>query len=255
MEKLTGVQVHGADGAEALARAAAEEVTRAAEAAVREHGRFTIALSGGGTPKPLHRLLADPDEPFRARLPWERIHFFWGDERHVPPDHADSNYRMARETLLDDAPVPAGNVHRMRAEEPAAAAAAAYERELRDFFAPPPGELPRFDLLLMGLGPDGHTASIFPGTPVIHETERWVAAPWVEAHHTFRITLTPPVLNAAARVLFLVSGAEKAAAVRDTLEGPRDVDRHPAQVIAPARGTVLWLLDRAAASQLGDTRS
>jgi 6-phosphogluconolactonase len=166
---------------------------------------------------------------------------------------------MVREAMLDSVPVPAANIHRVRAEEPAAVAAAAYEQELRDFFQPAfepaTSELPRFDLNLMGLGPDAHTASLFPGTPVIHETERWVAAPWVEAHHTFRITCTPPVLNAAARILFLVSGAEKAEAVRAVLEGPRDVDRYPAQVITPARGGLVWLLDREAAGLLGDTRS
>jgi len=253
VEKLIDLRV--VDGGDALARAAAEEVLRTAEAAVREHGRYTIALSGGSTPKALYRLLASADGPFRARMPWERTHFFWGDERHVPPDHADSNYRMARETMLDSVPVPAANIHRVPAEEPAEAAAAAYERELRELFQPVEGELPRFDFNLMGLGPDAHTASLFPGTSVIHETERWVAAPWVEAHRTYRITFTPPVLNAAARILFLVSGGDKAAAVRAVIEGPRDVDRYPGQVVKPARGTLLWLLDREAASLLSDTRS
>lgn len=252
MEKLIDRRV--VDGADALARAAAEEVLRAAEAAVRGHGRFTLALSGGSTPKALYRLLASVDGPFRERMPWDRTHFFWGDERHVPPGHADSNYRMARETMLDHVPVPPANIHRVRAEEAAEAAAADYERELRDFFQTA-GEPPRFDFNLMGLGPDAHTASLFPGTPVIHETERWVAAPWVEAHHTFRITFTPPVLNAAVYTLFLASGADKAAAVRAVLEGPRDVDRYPAQVVKPARGALLWLLDREAASLLSDTRS
>jgi 6-phosphogluconolactonase len=263
MEKLIDLRVV-ADLAE-MARAAAEEVTSAAVEAVRQHGRFAIALSGGSTPRPLFRLLASTGKPFRARLPWDRAHFFWGDERHVPPDHPDSNYRMAREELLDHVPVPAGNVHRIRSEDPDAGAAANdYEQELRRFFAPPASlpteaplpaeEPPRFDLMLLGIGPDGHTASLFPGTSVVHETQRWVAAPWVEALRTFRITLTPPVLNAAARVLFLVSGADKAAALRAIVErdaGERqEVDRYPAQVVQPARGSLLWLVDRDATGLL-----
>lgn len=245
MEKLTGL--HVVDDAAALARAAAEDFLRTLEESIETRGRFTVALSGGSTPRALYRLLASEDEPYRRLIPWDAVHFFWGDERHVPPDHPDSNYRMVREALLDLVPVPAVNVHRIRAEDPdAAMAAAAYEEELRGFFHPGP----RFDLVLLGLGPDAHTASLFPGSPVVHETQRWVAAPWVEAQHTFRITLTPPVLNAAARVVFLVSGAEKAAAVHAVLAGEPDVDRYPAQVVKPVTGTLLWLVDREAAGQL-----
>lgn len=233
-------------GAE-LASAAAEEFMRRAEASVRARGRFAVALSGGSTPRRLFALLADPSQPFRDRIDWSAVHLFWGDERHVPPDHPESNYRMAREALLDAVPIPQGNVHRMRGEEPdAARAAALYEDELRAFFS----GAPRFDLVLLGLGADAHTASLFPGTAAVRERERWVAAPYVEKLDTFRITLTPAVLDRAVAVMFLVQGEEKAGAVRTVLEGARDADRSPAQAVCPTDGEILWLLDRAAASGL-----
>ena len=233
-------------GAE-LAEAAAEEFTGRAEEAVHARGRFVVALSGGSTPRRLFARLADPSQPFRDRIDWRAVHLFWGDERHVPPDHPESNFRMTRETLLDAVPIPAANVHRMRGEEPdAARAAALYEDELRAFFS----GAPRFDLVLLGLGADAHTASMFPGTAVMRERERWVAAPWVEKLESFRITLTPAVLDRAAAVMFLVQGEEKAGAVRAVLEGDRDADRSPAQAVRPTEGEILWLLDRAAASSL-----
>lgn len=249
MAKLREIRV--SDDIAALARAAAEEVLRAALDAVAARGRFTIALSGGSTPQALYRLLASPDDPFRARMPWSAIHFFWGDERHVPPDHPESNYRMVREAMLDRVPVPPGNSHRIRAEEKdAARAAAEHEAELRSFFALREGEWPRFDLVLMGLGPEGHTASLFPGSPAITENVRLVVAPWVEPLHTFRITMTPPVFNHAAELLFLVSGEEKAQAVHAVLEGERDPGLVPAQVVRPVEGRLVWMLDRAAARNL-----
>jgi len=239
-----------ADGAE-LARTAAEEFSRRAEDAIHARKRCTVALSGGSTPRRLFALLADGREPFRDRIDWRAVHLFWGDERHVPPDHPESNFRMTRETLLDAVPIPAENIHRIRGEEPdAARAAALYEDELRAFFS----GSPRFDLVLLGLGPDAHTASLFPGTDAVRERERWVVAPWVEKLAAFRITLTPAVLNRAATVIFLVQGEEKAGALRAVFEGERegerDPDRWPAQVIRPESGEVLWLVDRAAASGL-----
>jgi 6-phosphogluconolactonase len=229
-----------------LTRAAAEEVARRAEEAVRERGLFTWVLSGGSTPRDLYGTLSRP--PYRDRMPWRAIHVFWGDERHVPPDHPDSNFRMAREAMLDRVPLPAANVHRIRAEEPdAAVAAAAYEAELRAFFHLAPGEWPRFDLILLGLGKDAHTASLFPGSPAVHESERLVVAPWVPAQNTFRITLTPPALNHARLIVFLVSGEDKAEPLRAVLEGPRDPDRWPAQIVA---GNRLWMVDEAAARLL-----
>lgn len=238
-----------ADG-EALARAAAEEFTRRAEAAVRDHARFSVALSGGSTPRRLYRLLADPAQPFRDRIDWSATHVFWGDERHVPPDHPDSNYRMVREALLDLVPIPAGNVHRMRGEESdAARAASSYEAELRAFFSDAP-EQPRFDLVLSGLGADAHTASLFPGSAAVRERERWVVASWVEKLASWRITLTPAVFDRAAAVIFLVQGEDKADALRAVLEGERDPDRYPAQVVRPENGELLWLIDDAAANRL-----
>jgi 6-phosphogluconolactonase len=238
------------DGAADIARAAAEDLAAAALAA--KQARFTLALAGGSTPRRLYELLADPAAAYRARLPWRRIHFFWGDERHVPPDHPDSNYRMAREAMLDRVPVEPASIHRIASELPdARQAAAEYERELRGFFAlPPRGAWPRFDYLLLGLGEEGHTASLFPGSPALRERERLVAAPWVEAQQTFRITVTPPVLDHAARVVLLVSGEQKAAALAEVLTGEYRPRRYPAQVVCPADGEVLWLVDRAAASRL-----
>ncbi|MFY9823488.1 MAG: 6-phosphogluconolactonase [Thermoanaerobaculia bacterium] len=229
-----------------LMRAAADEVVRDAAKAVRERGRFAWALSGGSTPRDLYSLLASP--LYRDRLPWSAIHVFWGDERHVPPDHPDSNFRMAREAMLDAVPLPPQNIHRIRAEEPdAAVAAKAYEAELRDFFHLAQDRWPRFDLILLGLGKDAHTASLFPCGEFIHESERLVVAPWVEAQNTFRITLTPPVLNAARLATFLVSGDDKAEPLHAVLEGARDPERYPAQIVD---GNRLWLVDQAAARLL-----
>lgn len=234
------------DDASALMRAVADEITQIAERAVDERGRFTWALAGGSTPRALYRLLASDD--YRDRLPWRLIHFFWGDERHVPPDHPDSNFRMAREAMLDAVPVPPDNVHRVPAEEAdAQRAAAEYEAILRSFFALHAGDRPRFDLILLGLGKDAHTASLFPGGEAVHERERLVVAPWVEEQKTFRITLTPPALNHARRVLFLVSGEEKAEALHAVLAGPREPARYPAQIV---EGNVSWRVDRAAARLL-----
>jgi 6-phosphogluconolactonase len=240
--------------AAALARAGAEEFARRAAEAVASGGRFCVALSGGSTPRALYSLLAG-DEALRGRVPWEKIHFFWGDERPVPPDHPDSNYRMAREAMLSKVPAPPGNVHRIEGEHPAAAAAAEYEEVLRDFFRPPPGGFPSFDLALLGLGPDAHTASLFPGSPALSETRRWVVANRVERLATDRITLTAPLLNSTAAVIFLVSGDEKASALKEVLEGPHDPSRLPAQMIHPRRGTLLWLVDRAASRLLARVES
>ena len=234
------------DDVSALMRGVADEIAALAASASAERGRFTWALSGGSTPRDLYRLLAS--DGYRDRMPWNAIHFFWGDERHVPPDHPDSNFHMTREAMLDAVPVPPGNVHRVPAEEPdASRAAAEYESTLRSFFGLAQGEWPRFDLILLGLGKDGHTASLFPGGDAVNERERLVVAPWVEAQQTFRVTLTPPVLNHARRSMFLVSGEEKAEALRAVLEGPREPERYPAQIV---EGNRLWMVDRSAARLL-----
>ncbi len=237
--------------ADEIARVAADEFVRHALEAVRMKGLFTVALSGGSTPKKLYSLLASEASSFRARLSWDKIHFFWGDERHVPPDHSDSNYRMVYEAMLSKVPVPLENVHRIKAENPDAGQAAAdYERVLREFFRSETVQLPRFDLILLGMGPDGHTASLFPGTNAILENEHYVAANWVQKFNTYRITLTSLVLNNAACVVFLVAGEEKAETLRVVLHGPYQPERLPAQIIHPINGKLLWLIDQAAARML-----
>jgi 6-phosphogluconolactonase len=228
---------------------AAEEVVRCAQEAVAGRGRFTIALSGGSTPNSLFNLLATNA---RSVLPWDRTFFFWGDERHVPPTDPDSNYRMAYETMLSKIPVAAGNVFRMPAENPDAdSAAREYEATLRKFFQMEPGQVPIFDLILLGMGPDGHTASLFPGTAGLQEKSRLVIANWVEKLKTSRLTLTLPVLNAARCVAFLVSGTDKAAVLRTVLEDEdAPAEQYPSKLVRPNNGRLVWLVDRAAASQL-----
>lgn len=213
-----------------LAQGAAEHFV-----ALAQQDRFTVALSGGSTPKALYQLLA---EQFQTQVPWTNTHFFWSDERHVPPDHPDSNYRMAYEALLSRVPIKDSNVHRIRSENPSAQEAAdEYQKTI----------VPRLDLILLGLGADGHTASIFPGSEVLHETKRLVAAPWVEKLNTYRITMTLPLLNNGASIVFLVSGAEKAQIVKEVLEGPK---KYPAQFVQPTNGELIWMLDRDAAAGL-----
>jgi len=231
-----------------LFQAAADEVLRAAASAIAERGRFTIALSGGSTPRNLYTLIAANAS---TSLPWDHMFFFWGDERHVPPDDPDSNYRMARETLLSKVPIPPANVFRILAENPdASAAAEAYEQTLRKFFTVAPGKFPRFDLILLGLGPDGHAASLFPETAALQETTRLVVANWVEKLKTSRITFTLPVLNAARCVAFLVSGTDKAAVLHEVLEGNAPAEKYPSKLVRPSEGKLIWFVDRAAASQL-----
>lgn len=231
-----------------LFEAAAEEVVQAASRAVSEHGRFTIALSGGSTPKSLYNLLATNA---RTSLPWDRMFFFWSDERHVPPTDPDSNYRMADEAMLSKIPVAPGNVFRVPAENPdAAAAAAAYEQTLRKFFSLQPEQFPRFDLILLGMGPDGHTASLFPETPALRQNSRLAVANWVEKLKASRITFTLPVINAAASVAFLVSGSDKAPALHSVLESDAAGEQYPAKLVRPTDGKLIWFVDRAAASLL-----
>ena len=231
-----------------LFQAAAEEVIRAATSAIAQRRRFTIALSGGSTPKNMYTLIAANAS---ASLPWDQMFFFWSDERHVPPDNPESNYRMANEALLSKVPVPAANIFRVPSENPDAAAAAdAYEQTLREFFALAPGEFPRFDLILLGMGPDGHTASLFPETAALQEKSRLVVANWVEKLKTSRITFTLPVLNAARGVAFLVSGTDKAAALHEVLEGNDPAEKYPSKLVQPTDGKLIWFVDRAAASLL-----
>jgi 6-phosphogluconolactonase len=232
--------------ATAVTQAAADQFVAHARSAIAASGRFTVALSGGSTPKAMFARLID--QP----IDWARVQVFWGDERCVPPDDADSNYRMAREALLDHVPIPDQNVHRMQGEINPTQAASNYTAELRAVFGQV--EWPRFDLILLGLGPDAHTASLFPGTDVIHEQQRWVVGHFVEKLNAYRITLTPPVINHAEHVIFLVAGTDKAAAFRSVLSHhPFDPDRFPAQIIQPISGTLTWFVDQAAAAQLAES--
>lgn len=233
----------------ALTRAAARDFVALAKATVTEHGVFSVALSGGSTPKRLFTLLAD-DSQGELAAPWEHIHCFFGDERHVPPDHADSNFRMANESLLSRVNIPTANIHRIRAENPdAATAAAEYEADLRAFFTPRNlvrDGFPRFDLILLGMGPDGHTASLFPGSSALGEKERWMVSTWVEKFKTHRITLTYPAINHAAKIALFVAGADKAPMIHEVLVQYKDAPRYPVQFVRPVDGEKLWLLDAAA---------
>jgi 6-phosphogluconolactonase len=232
--------------AESLSRAVVAEFCRAADEAIAARGRFAVALSGGNTPRAAYSLLA---AEHKDSLPWKKIFVFFGDERLVPPDHPDSNYRMARESLLARVPIPPANVFRIKAELPADLAAGTYEDSLRGFFRLSPGAWPRFDLILLGLGDDGHTASLFPGSAALSEDARLVVANWVEKFKTSRITFTFPVLNHAAEVVFLVSGAGKASIVREIFSRSQNTI-FPAQRVRPEQGRLLWMADRQAASQL-----
>ena len=244
---MTGPIVRVAPDAEALAGLAAGEVARCAAAALRARGRFTLALSGGATPRLLYRALADPEQPFREQVAWRAVHVLFGDERCVPPDHPASNYRAAREELLDRVPLGPGHLHRMRGEEADRdAAARRYEAELRAIAGG--AAWPVLDLVLLGMGEDGHTASLFPGSPALEERQRAVVAVRAPALPAERLTLTLPALTAAREVLFLVAGAHKAARVAEALADPPAA--LPAARVRPVAGELLWLLDAGAAARL-----
>lgn len=243
---MTAADLRVVASADDVARAGADIVRAAAQEALRRHGRFTIALSGGNTPRALYALLAAP--PYVGEIDWTATQVFWSDERCVPPDHPDSNYRMAREALLDHVPLPAANVHRLRGELLVPQQAAQqYRTELQAVFGKT--ALPRFDLLLLGLGEEGHTASLFPDVPVPVDPNVTVVAVFVPKVNAWRLTMTLPVLNAAAHVVFLVAGEAKQAALRALIQGPRSLDL-PAQRVLPADGLLTVLADQAAAGTL-----
>jgi len=227
---------------DALAREATQRFAGLARQAVESRGRFSVALSGGSTPGALYQLLAE--EPYRSQIPWEQVHLFWADERCVPPDDPGSNYRLANETLIAHVPILPANVHRVLGELAPEAAARAYDLALRRFFS---GPRPQFDLVLLGLGSDGHTASLFPNSKALEETERLAVATIVfyKDRPAERVTLTLPALNSARQVIFLVSGPEKAEIVQAVLADVEE--RLPARRIHPATGRLTWLLDAAAA--------
>ena len=252
LEGAMAPEIHSFAAAADVYSKGAEMFVRAAAESLGLRRAFSVALAGGSTPKNLYSLMAD-DSQLRRSVPWPQIDFFWGDERHVPPDHPDSNYRMAYDAMLSRVPITLPRVHRIRAEvADAAAAAAMYESEVRASVASENG-IPRLDLVFLGIGTDGHTASLFPGTAAMAEHERLVVANWVERLQTFRITLTLPLLNAARFVLIVATGEDKAKVVREALEPAADAPPLPIQLVQPRDGRVAWLLDRSAASLLKRT--
>jgi len=226
----------------------AERFVELADKAAQDSGRFTVALSGGSTPKGLYELLAL--DAYKERIPWSKVHIFWGDERCVALDHPDSNYRMVREALLSRIVLPAENVHRMAGELEPGIAAGEYENELQKYFRLPEGVLPRFDLVLLGVGEDGHTASLFPGSEALAESRHLAVANYVEKLGAHRLTLTFPVLNHAAEVVFLVSGRNKAHIVNEILAKAGGSERFPAARVRPVAGRVTWMVTQGAAAGL-----
>jgi 6-phosphogluconolactonase len=233
-----------------IACRAAHDVVRIANQAAAARGIFTIALAGGSTPKALYALLAEHPS-LRNSLPWDKMQVFFGDERHVGPGHADSNFQMASDTMLSKAPLRPEQIHRIKGEYPdTTRAASEYEEEIRREFSLPPGEFPRFDLILLGMGNEGHTLSLFPGTKALRETQRIVTRNWVGKLYTERVTLTAPAANNAANIIFMIAGADKACALKAVLEGPHEPDQLPAQMVQPVNGTLSWLVDQAAGAML-----
>lgn len=233
---------------ESLSQAAAGLFVQRARQAVQDQGRFSVALSGGHTPLRTYELLAQP--PFRDRTPWTQVYIFWCDERCVPPDDPRSNAGMAHRTLLNHVPIPSAQIHPISCTETPQEAAAQYETVLHDFFG---DQSPRFDLIFLGLGENGHTASLFPGTAVLEEQERWVAEVYVVEQQLYRVTLMASLINEAAVVAFLVSGATKSRVLKQILEGSYNPDRLPAQLIQPDKGELLWLVDKEASSLVSRT--
>ena len=245
--RISRLRLQVCENHEAQCRLGAEHLVQTVITAVEDRGRAAIALSGGSTPRALYALLAT--EPYRVRVPWEHVHVFWGDERTVAPVSPDSNFRMATDALLAHVPIPAENIHRLQGEGPPAEAAALYEAELRAFFGRPEG-VPAFDLIHLGMGDDGHTASLFPHTSALAEAERLVVSNPVEKLSTTRLTFTYPLLNAASHVVFLVSGGGKAEMLAEVLEGPYVPQERPSAGVQPSPGALLWLVDKAASAQL-----
>ena len=250
MAPLLKITCEIAPDAAVLAQRGAEHLVELIEEAEAARGRVRIAISGGSTPKAMFHLLADPAQHYRQRIPWQALELFWVDERMVPPNHPESNYRMTREALLDHVPLRPENIHRIEGELEPHEAADRYEFALRQSFRLEGAESPRFDILALGMGDDGHTASLFPHTEAIHEMSRLATANAVPQKDTWRVTLTWPVINQAREVFFLIGGAEKSGILREVLLGPGDVERLPSQLIWPASGILTMILDKAAAAQL-----
>jgi 6-phosphogluconolactonase len=253
MPRILRIKYYVEPDAASLARRAAQYFVELAEESVAARGKARIAISGGSTPRAAFELLADPSQPWRARMPWNDLELYWVDERCVPPDHPESNFRMTREALLDHVPLRPEQIHRMEGELEPEAAAARYESELRNTFRLEGAESPRFDLIALGMGGDGHTASLFPHTDALHEMGRLVTANHVPQKDTWRITLTWPVINHARSVFFLIGGASKAAVLHEVFTGERDPERLPSQLIWPSGGILTLILDKDAAALLPAT--
>jgi 6-phosphogluconolactonase len=243
-------EVHILPDAAAIAKRAAQEILQSATNAVAQRGSFSLVLAGGSTPKTLYQLLVN-DAALRAQLPWDKMVLLFGDERHVPPDHPDSNFRMATESMISKAPLKSGQVLRIKGEYPdTEKAALEYEQTLRQSFKLREAEFPRFDVVLLGMGNEGHTLSLFPGTKALHQTQRLVVRNWIGKLYTERITMTAPVVNNAAQVIFMVTGADKALALKGVLEGPYEPEQLPSQFIQPRNGKLQWLVDTVAGGML-----
>lgn len=234
----------------ALARAGAETIVKAAHEAIATDGRFSIALSGGSTPKAIFEFLASDHAAGGCPVNWEKVHVFFGDERCVPADHAESNYRMAFDALLSKVPIPPSQVYRIQTGLGETAAAERCMADLRAVCWSPAGTVPHLDLVMLGMGNDGHTASLFPETSALNEECAWVVANWVPKLSTHRITFTYPLINAAKEVLFIAGGAEKATMLRNVLRGDPTGQSYPSQKVKPVNGKLTWMVDEAAAASL-----
>jgi 6-phosphogluconolactonase len=238
--------------AASIAKRAAQQFVQAATAAVKEKGSFAVALAGGSTPKALYGLLVN-DPALRSQVPWEKMHFFFGDERNVAPDHPDSNFRMASEAMISKAPLKPEQVSRIKGEyQDTEKAALEYQQTLRSYFNLTDGQLPHLDLVLLGMGNEGHTLSLFPGTKALHDNGRLVVRNWVGKLYTERVTMTAPMPNNAGLVIFMVTGADKALALKGVLEGPYEPEQLPSQLIQPKNGKLLWLVDTTVGSMLAN---
>lgn len=230
---------------DSLTNSAVEDFIGLCNQAIHTRGLFAVSLSGGSTPEPFYRALAEPAQ--RSRVDWRHVHLFWGDERPVPPDHSDSNFLMVKEVMIDSVGIPAANIHRVPAEMDVRLAAFSYEEELRDFFA---DEWPRFDLVLLGMGEDGHTASLFPKSAGLNEEQRWFIANFAPDRQTWRLTLTKHAINAARKIWVLVRGEPKAEKLAEVLAGTEEPWENPIQLVHPVEGTLTWWIDEAAAQKL-----
>ncbi len=240
------MQLHIFKTAEELSANAAKWVANLISSTLKKQDRFTIALSGGNTPKKLHKLLAS--SPYKEQIDWSKLHVFWGDERDVPFQDERNNAKMAYDTLLNHVPVPASQIHIMKTDIPPEQSATEYEKILHQYF--PDTTQPTFDLVLLGMGDDGHTLSLFPGTAVVHEEKVWATSFFLKAQDMYRITLTKTVVNKSSHIAFLVTGDDKAAALKEVIKGAYDPDRYPSQVIKPSNGELYWFADEAAAKLL-----